>query len=566
MPVAVRAAAVYNFTLTPRDPIPLVRGWNRLEGRPRSADFERSLRAEVRDPLWFLTRQWQFGEFEGDDAGSPIDARIAYETAPLDGYRSGADILPYDGKTPLEARVEGEAVPFDLMLHMQAARVFERLLAHRGRGARLHDYIGLFVLDYDAGVAGEGTSEARAMFDAGQSFLFDAAQLIAAVRDGSHATRIAGFTGLTATESAQLVEAGQLLVSWYERTYTQPTQPPAWRPDRLDYHFDCVSGGEAVTVTADDHRGGDLDWHAFDVGSPVASGRTAPTVTALSFLPTTVRFAGMPSPRYWEMEDGKTDFGRLDVNTNDLARLLLAEYMLLFSNDWCAVPLALSVGSFTRIQGLLVTDVFGEETLIRAADRGRDSDWQRWSMYRLDGDDSANMGLLLAPALASGMRSAPVEQVRFLRDEMANMVWAVEYRVASKLGEPFNPALAPPIPPSPGPAATAARFHLGDSVPANWRPFIPAHLPGSQRSIRLQRARLPDQPALPLGVVLDAPAPYFVAEEEVPRAGRLVTRGFRRARWTEGTTFLWMGRESPIGRGEGSSGLVFDRVEEPPPA
>jgi hypothetical protein len=298
----------------------------------------------------------------------------------------------------------------------------------------------------------------------------------------------------------------------------------------------------------------------------VASGRTAPTVTALSFLPTTVRFAGMPSPRYWEMEDGKTDFGRLDINTNDLARLLLAEYMLLFSNDWCAVPLALSVGSFTRIQGLLVTDVFGEETLIRAADRGRDSDWQRWSMYRLDGDDSANMGLLLAPALASGMRSAPVEQVRFLRDEMANMVWAVEYRVASKLGEPFNPALAPPIPPSPGPAATAARFHLGDSVPANWRPFIPAHLPGSQRSIRLQRARLPDQPALPLGVVLDAPAPYFVAEEEVPRAGRLVTRGFRRARWTEGTTFLWMGRESPIGRGEGSSGLVFDRVEEPPPA
>jgi hypothetical protein len=565
MPVAVRAAAVYNFTLTPRDPIPLVRGWNRLEGRPRSADFERSLRAEVRDPLWFLTRQWQFGEFEGDDAGSPIDARIAYETAPLDGYRSGADILPYDGKTPLEARVEGEAVPFDLMLHMQAARVFERLLADRRRGARLHDYVGLFVLDYDAGVAGEGTSEARAMFDAGQSFLFDAAQLIAAVRDGSHATRIAGFTGLTATESAQLVEAGQLLVSWYERTYTQPTQPPAWRPDRLDYHFDCVSGGNAVTVTADDHRGGDLDWHAFDVGSPVASGRTAPTVSALSFLPTTVRFAGMPSPRYWEMEDGKTDFGRLDVNTNDLARLLLAEYMLLFSNDWCAVPLALPVGSFTRIQGLLVTDVFGEQTLIRAADRGRDSDWQRWSMYRLDGDDSANMGLLLAPALASGMRSAPVEQVRFLRDEMANMVWAVEYRVASKLGEPFNPALAPPVPP-PGPAATAARFHLGDSVPANWRPFIPAHLPGSQRSIRLQRARLPDQPALPLGVVLDAPAPYFVAEEEVPRAGRLVTRGFRRARWTDGATFLWMGRESPIGRGEGSSGLVFDRVEEPPPA
>jgi hypothetical protein len=566
MPVAVRAAAVYNFTLTPRDPIPLVRGWNRLEGRPRSADFERSLRAEVRDPLWFLTRQWQFGEFEGDDAGSPIDARIAYETAPLDGYRSGADTVPYDAKTPLEARVESEAVPFDLMLHMQAARVFERLLVDRGRGARLHDYVGLFALYYDASVAGAPTSEARAMFDAGQSFLFDAAQLIAAVRDGSHATRISGFNGLSTAESAQLVEAGQLLVSWYERTYTQPAQPPAWRADRLDYHFDCVASGEAATLTADDHRGGDLDWHAFDVGAPTAPGRAGPTVAALSFLPTSVRFAGMPSPRFWEMEDGKTDFGRLDVNTNDLASLLLAEYMLLFSNDWCAVPLALPVGSFTRIQGLLVTDVFGEQTLIRAADRGRDSDWQRWSMYRLDGDDTATMGLLLAPSLASSMRAAPLEQVRFLRDEMANMVWAVEYRVASKLGEPFNPVLTPPGPPTPEPAATTARFHLGDSVPANWRPFIPAHLPGSQRSIRLQRARLPDQPALPLGVVLDAPAPYFVAEEEVPRAGRLIARGFRRARWSNGTTFLWMGREAPVGRGEGSSGLVFDRIEEPPPA
>ena len=67
MPVNVRAAAVYDFTLTPRDPLPLVRGWNRLEGRPRSEDFDRSLRAEVRDPVWFLTRQWQYGELEGDD-------------------------------------------------------------------------------------------------------------------------------------------------------------------------------------------------------------------------------------------------------------------------------------------------------------------------------------------------------------------------------------------------------------------------------------------------------------------------------------------------------------------
>jgi hypothetical protein len=566
MPVDIRAAAVYNFTLAPRDPIPIVRGWNRLEGRPRSADFDRSLRVEIRDPLWFLTRQWQFGEFEGEDAGSPIDARIAYETAPLDGYRPGDDILPYDNAIPLDVRVEHEVVPFDLMLHMQAARVFDRLLADRGRAARLHDYVGLFVLDFDSGIAGAETPESRALFEAGKSFLFDAAQLIAAVRDGSHAARIAGFPGLTGPESSQLVEAGQLLVGWYERTYAHSGEPPAWRPDRLDYHFASTATGEGVTLTADDHRGGTLDWYAFDVGGAAAAATRAPTVAALSFLPTTVRFAGMPSARYWEMEDGKTDFGRLDVNTTDLARLLLAEYMLLFSNDWCVVPLELAVGSVTRIQGLLVADVFGEQTLVRPADLGRDSDWQRWSMYRLSGDDAASASLLLPPALTFSMRAPPVEQVRFLRDEMANMVWAVENRIASKLGEPLNPELGASAPAAPEPTAAVARFRLGESVPANWRPFVPAHLPGSARSIRLQRARLPDQPALPLGTVLHVPAPYFVAEEEVPRAGRLVTRAFRRARWTDGTTFLWIGREAPVGRGEGSSGLVFDRIEEMPPA
>ena len=56
--------------------LPSVTIWNRLEGRPRSPDFARSLRAEVRDPLWLLTRQWQSGEFHGDDAGSPVLAKL----------------------------------------------------------------------------------------------------------------------------------------------------------------------------------------------------------------------------------------------------------------------------------------------------------------------------------------------------------------------------------------------------------------------------------------------------------------------------------------------------------
>ena len=110
-PSDLRPAAVYQMLLQPRDPTPVIRGWNRLEGRPRSADLDRSLRAEIRDPLWFLTRQWQFGEFEGEDAGSPIDARIAYETAPLDRYGVAGQTVPYQPGLPLETRAMERTMP-----------------------------------------------------------------------------------------------------------------------------------------------------------------------------------------------------------------------------------------------------------------------------------------------------------------------------------------------------------------------------------------------------------------------------------------------------------------------
>ncbi len=45
--------------------------WNRLEPRPRARDLNDTLAAKPRDPLWLLTRQWQFGEFHGEDAASP---------------------------------------------------------------------------------------------------------------------------------------------------------------------------------------------------------------------------------------------------------------------------------------------------------------------------------------------------------------------------------------------------------------------------------------------------------------------------------------------------------------
>src|SRR4051794_25400049 len=94
---------------------PTVMVWNRLEGRPRTAEFERALRAEVRDALWMLTRQWQLGEFRGEDAGSPVSATFHLRTTRPTRYRpqeAPAGDLP--GGRPLEAVAEARPVPFTI--------------------------------------------------------------------------------------------------------------------------------------------------------------------------------------------------------------------------------------------------------------------------------------------------------------------------------------------------------------------------------------------------------------------------------------------------------------------
>ena len=71
------------------------------------------------DPLWMLTRQWQMGEFQAEDAGTPIQARVRATSATLTRRYSGelpkpAGAAPtavaapaYDPtRTPLEVLVE----------------------------------------------------------------------------------------------------------------------------------------------------------------------------------------------------------------------------------------------------------------------------------------------------------------------------------------------------------------------------------------------------------------------------------------------------------------------------
>lgn len=559
----VRLESVYALALEPRKPVPLLRGWHRLEGRPRITDFERSLRAEVRDPLWFLTRQWQFGEFRGEDAASPIDVALGMRSAPLATVRIGSKDAAYDPDVPIETRVEREPPPFDLTLHMQGSRYLALLLKSKPIPNRLPDFVKQWPLTAGS-VSGEADADAERLQAAGAAFLVDMTALLASIRGGTFAAAVKAMAN-NIGEQGLLMSCGADLLGWFTRAYGEArAEPSAWRPDRLSYQFGCQTsaGPDGVSLAADEYHGGALDWYAFDaVGTPQASGAPS-TPATLSFLPAGIDFAGMPSVRFWEMENGRTEFAHIDANTNDLAKLLLAEFVLLFSNDWCVTPLEIDIGTFARVDGLLVSDVFGEQTYVRASNRGGGADWHNWSMYLLSGDDADSPGLFLAPALTTTVESPPIEQVQFIRDEMANIVWAIEQRVASQLGEGVVPGGRETTGVATSAQATETRYILGTSVPDYWRPFVPVHVRGSVRSIRLQRARLPGPVREPKAEVLRIDGNYFIEEEEVPRAGRIVQRTFQRARWHDGKTFLWVGRRSQTGRGEGSSGLVFDHVLE----
>lgn len=577
-------------------PKPYIKGWNRLEGRVREENFDRALRAEARDPLWFLARQWQFLELKGDDAGSPIEARMAMRRAKLEQVAvRGGQARSFPHEHPLEAMVEREAPPMDRVALIQIARAFDKTLARDNvaasdRAKALKGMQITYPLD-PSRIDGVDDDEARQLAALSDAHLFDAAAFLADPDlEGSIDAR-SGLLPPELAEAAKRAAAGAR--AWYAALYLTPHDAAevAWAPSQLEYQFSCATapGPDQTVLTGDGYANGRLDWFAVDVSapgegsagsSPGGEGSEAPAPPkedVLSFLPSAVRFAGMPSHRFWEIEDARVEFGAVNAATTDIARILLMEFVLAYGDDWCLFPYEIEVGELCESLGLVVHDVFGDASLVRPADRGTDEDWRRWAMFGLETrqtGDVARPRLFVPPSTPKMLESAPIERVVFVRDEMANMVWGVEHTVLSAAGvsadgERYALSLVPVSPPDPAPAAgTTARYRMGTDAPLNWRPFVPSHVPGSQRSIRLQRARLPGRPPDPLGAVLVgsglAPQPYFINEEEVPRSGRIVTRAFQRTRWLDGRVVLWLGRRALIGHGEFTSGLEFDVIEEIP--
>jgi hypothetical protein len=557
---------------------PYITAYNRLEPRPRSEDFDRSLRAEVHDALWMLTRQWQFGEFQGEDAASLATANILTRHATVDRMAfGGGDAIPYDETAPLETLVEQEVLPIDLSLRVSLGRQFFKMLAGQLDTYRM-EYVKKFSLQF---IDTEGDTEAAHLFVAMKRRLPDGYTLYQSVTDGTHAGWLAANAAITIADRSALTILASNFKTWVENwlphLISQPdaTRNSAWVTPQLEYQFALATPhyqqGQ-LTLSAAQYFQGRVDWYTFDLdGKDYPLDGEMPGLMDerdITFIPSPVAFKGMPRPRWWEMEENRTDFGKINAKTTGLLQLLLAEFGLVYGNDWFALPYPMEVNTLCEVQALLVKDVFGRQTLIRAAGKGGENNWQRWAMFHLaqtDGITPVNQWFYLAPTVYKILESSPIEKVNFLRDEMANIVWAVEAIIPSQaeLGisgyEAAKRHASPESPLTPGEAKI--RYLLGSVVPTNWIPFMPVHLPDNETEIRLQRAQMPTLDR-PKGVVLSGEPPYFINEEEVPRTGISVSRSWQRTRWYDGKTFLWIGRRKTAGKGEGSSNLRFDRVED----
>jgi hypothetical protein len=564
---------------------PAVTAYNRLEARPRAHDFTRSLRAEVRDPLWLLTRQWQLGELEAEDAGSPIDTRLLARKRTIDRIQLGEGAAqPYDDTVPLEATVERERVPFTHALRVQAAQYFLRLHTPALRNKYLPRYLSAFAFAQNAEADFRGQVDGLNLYMATRRHAFDGGLAQDAMRAGTFASDVP-IDGADSPVMQPIIDA---FLAWIDRQYTQPpaAAPPVWDVERLSYALTASAppiNDTQLTLAAARYDEGRLDWYSFEVvpdapALPIDGPDhvpPAPEDEAISFLPVIASFKGMPNPRFWAMEERQVNFGALEAQTTDHLLLVLAELGLVYGNDWFVVPYRLPVNTLCEVLSLVVTDVFGDRTLIRAADEGETNNWQRWSLFNLSnlGElGSYNRQFFLPAVIGAALESDPLERVQLVRDEMANMVWGVEEIIPDATGRGINGheaadrtgVLPEPIVDSPAPI----RYLLGTTVPENWIPFLPVQRPGSAQDIAFQRAAMPKMGTPPRdivrakGVLLnEPPLPWFVNEEEVPFAGTVITRSYQRVRWYDGRTYVWIGRRRETGRGVGSSNLRFDQIE-----
>jgi hypothetical protein len=552
--------------------------WTRLEPQGAAGDPRPGIEARVHDPLWFLGRQWQLGEFEGEDTGTPLTVRVVTRTAAIDRWASGdqgpAREFGRGGQDLLEALVEGEPVAAGgpgLRARAESAAALLAALDDAGLAGHRAAFVEACPLDLDASHYPDG---ANASLDPEWLRLL---RLLRGrpVADGE---RICVALEAAADLPAWLIPVDEpehvallrVLAEW--RVWYRAEIAPApggdnsWIGERLEYHFRAAAADHVLDAPA--HGGGDIGWHSFDAApanllpEPDNAAAAPPEVREVhALLASPLRYPGMPADRLWEMEDARVNLGVVESEPWDLARLLVAEFALTYGNDWLVIPVDVPYGSVTLVESVIYTTTFGEHFVVRPTNEV--SPDGRWRMYAITTPEGLTRDGLLIPPGAVAVQDGPaIEEVLFVRDEMANLAWAIERSVQGPSGQARERSREGDDrrPPAPGPVASAQLdYLLQTSLPARWIPYLPRAT--GYRAIELVQGRMVDNagvPIAPKGRLLNEAGVSRIKDAEVPREGVVVRRRPSMTRRADGTYVRWTTRRVSVGRGEGSSRLAFD--------
>lgn len=362
-----------------------------------------------------------------------------------------------------------------------------------------------------------------------------------------------------------------------------------WNAKRFEYSFGLQM--EDTELLAEEYYGYDLDWFHFDL---VNVGEVNEAITAIPVKPVPATFKGMPLPRWWSLEDGQVDLGQIKRPHLNFLTELLIEFAFIYSNDWYVIPLAQKVGHIRRLKKLVIMDSFGITAEAKPV-IDKTPFKQGWEVFtltaRTDGEYSDGAVFYLPNRLYQALESEPVERVRLLRDEMANLVWAVEqlYQDGDGAIKNRNDEELDQIPEQPKPSlywdtqqgvlvnlsqiegdqepgnryvGPVALYQPKTHIPINWIPYIPSRL-DTEGNYVLRRGRtVEDISKGPQykGIFLSESKHVF--EEEVPRTGIMLTRVFQIARDSDGKRYCWRSRKKRPAAYHHSSGLRFDYLIE----
>ena len=360
----------------------------RLEPSRFQRNVEKGFSASIHDPVWFLARQWQMGEHQGENASSPIWTNYDFVNRPIES----AD-KRFDPKViPAESIVESEL--FDWWTMGRRIRIGRKLASHPK------------------------------------------------VKDNSHLL----FTDPPPPYEHFINEIDGFLV-WKSRTILNiPTDLfgndipedsiPAWNSKELLYEQTDENAFETEQkkLTVHRHQGGRLDWYSVD--GKTANIHIETKTQSEEAIPTPLQYPGAPNSRWWEFENAIVDIGGYVPDSAHTHTALLTDLIFSHSDDWFLFPILAKAGNVIAVEKIIVTDVFGRTYDSTEQDAENKFIYKglhppkNWSIFQVSGLDSSD--LILWHVAELPLISSPLEKVQFGLDEHSNLLWAVERIIDSR--------------------------------------------------------------------------------------------------------------------------------------